>query len=153
MWNEFKTFIMRGNVIDLAIGVIIGAAFSKIVTSLVDDVIMPPIGLLLGKVDFSNLYINLGKGDYATLADAKKAGAATVNYGLFINTLINFLIIAIVIFLVVKQINRLKKKEEVKAPDTKECKYCLSTIPLRAVKCQSCTADLNDDAIVRQSSE
>jgi large conductance mechanosensitive channel len=153
MWNEFKTFIMRGNVMDLAIGVIIGAAFGKIVTSLVEDVIMPPIGLLLGKVDFSNLYINLGKGDYSSLAEAQKAGAATLNYGLFINTLINFLIIALVIFLVVKQINRLKRKEEVKEPDTKECKYCLSTIPLRAVKCQNCTADLNDDAVVRQSSE
>jgi large conductance mechanosensitive channel len=153
MWNEFKTFIMRGNVMDLAIGVIIGAAFSKIVTSLVEDVVMPPIGLILGKVDFSDLYVNLGHGNYSSLDDAKKAGAATVNYGLFINTIINFLIIAVVIFLVVKQINRLKKKEEVKAPDTKACKYCLSTIPLRAIKCQNCTADLNDEAAMRQSSE
>ncbi|MFC7370219.1 large conductance mechanosensitive channel protein MscL [Fictibacillus iocasae] len=142
MWQEFKTFIMRGNVIDLAVGVIIGAAFSKIVTSLVEDVIMPPIGLLLGKVDFSNLYVNLSGKGYSSLAEAQKAGAATINYGLFFNSLINFLIIAVVIFLVVKQVNRFKKQEEVKEPDTKECPYCLSQIPLRARKCQCCTADL-----------
>jgi large conductance mechanosensitive channel len=153
MFKEFKTFIMRGNVIDLAIGVIIGAAFGKIVTSLVNDVIMPPIGLLLGKVDFSNLYINLGRGSYSSLAEAQKAGAPTINYGLFINSIINFLIIAIVIFLVVQQVNRFKRKEEEKEPDTKECPYCLSTIPLRAVKCQSCTADLTDEALRKQSSE
>ncbi|MBY6037777.1 large conductance mechanosensitive channel protein MscL [Fictibacillus nanhaiensis] len=153
MFKEFKTFIMRGNVMDLAIGVIIGAAFGKIVTSLVEDMIMPPIGLLLGKVDFSNLYINLGEKEYSSLAEAQKAGAATLNYGNFINTLINFFIIALVIFIVVKQLNRMKKKEEVKAPDTKECQYCLSTIPLRAVKCQSCTANLNEEGTLKQSSE
>jgi large conductance mechanosensitive channel len=153
MLKEFKTFIMRGNVIDLAIGVIIGSAFSKIVTSLVEDVIMPPIGLLLGKVDFTNLYVNLGGKTYSSLAEAQKAGAPTINYGLFINQIINFLIIAVVIFMVVKQINRFKKKEEVKEPDTKECKYCLSTIPLRAVKCQNCTADLTEEVVVRQSSD
>ncbi|MDR7071344.1 large conductance mechanosensitive channel protein MscL [Fictibacillus barbaricus] len=152
MWNEFKTFIMRGNVIDLAIGVIIGSAFSKIVMSLVEDVIMPPIGLILGKVDFTDLYINLGGKSYSSLADAQKAGAPTLNYGLFINQIINFLIIAVVIFIVVKQINRFKKKEEVKAPDTKECKYCLSTIPLRAVKCQNCTANLNEEDSLNQPS-
>jgi large conductance mechanosensitive channel len=146
MWEEFKKFIMRGNVIDLAIGVIIGAAFSKIVTSLVEDVIMPPIGLLLGKVDFSSLYLNLSGKNYGSLAEAQKDGAATINYGLFVNSIINFIIIAIVIFIVVKQVNRFKKKEEVKEPDMKECPYCLSQIPLRAKKCQCCTADLVTEA-------
>jgi large conductance mechanosensitive channel len=146
MWEEFKKFIMRGNVIDLAIGVIIGAAFSKIVTSLVEDVIMPPIGLLLGKVDFSSLYLNLSGKDYSSLAAAQKDGAATINYGLFINSIINFIIIAIVVFIVVKQVNRFKKKEEVKEPDTKECPYCLAQIPLRAKKCQCCTVDLVTEA-------
>ncbi|MGE3623208.1 MAG: large conductance mechanosensitive channel protein MscL [Bdellovibrionales bacterium] len=112
--NEFKTFAMRGNVIDLAVGVIIGAAFGKIVTSLVNDVIMPPLGLLLGGIDFSAYYLNLSGGDYATLADAQAAGAATINYGLFINTIVQFVIVAFAIFIVIKQINRLNRKEEEK---------------------------------------
>lgn len=142
MIKEFKDFIMRGNVIDLAIGVIIGGAFGKIVSSLVTDVLMPPIGMLLGKVDFSNLYLNLSGGSYASLAEAQKAGAATLNYGLFINNVINFLIIALVIFLIVKQINRLQKPQPSTAPSTKECPFCLSTIPIKATRCPHCTSQL-----------
>ncbi len=144
MWNEFKEFVRRGNVMDLAVAVVIGAAFGKIVTSLVEDVIMPPIGLLLGKVDFTNLFFNLSDGSYATLADAKKAGAATLNYGVFLNTLINFLIVALAVFLLVKQVNRLKRKAPVEAvaPSTKECAYCLSSIPLKATRCPHCTSEL-----------
>ena len=142
MLKEFKEFAMRGNVMDLAIGVIIGGAFGKITTSLVNDIIMPPIGLLLGKVDFSNLFLNLSGGTYASLADAQKAGAATLNYGLFINNVINFLIIALVIFLIVKQINRLQKPQPSTAPSTKECPFCLSTIPIKATRCPHCTSQL-----------
>lgn len=121
MWKEFKEFVAKGNVIDLAVGVIIGAAFGKIVTSLVEDVIMPPIGIVLGKVDFSNLFVNLSGGTYASVAEAKAAGAATINYGLFINTLINFLIIALVIFIVVKAVNNFRRKQqEVTAPTAQE---------------------------------
>ena len=112
MWNEFKEFVLRGNVVDMAVGIIIGAAFSTIVQSLVNDVIMPPIGLLVGGVDFSELFITLGGGDYATLAEAQEAGAATINYGIFLQTVFDFLIVAFAVFLVIKQINRLKKKEE-----------------------------------------
>lgn len=142
MIKEFKDFIMRGNVIDLAIGVIIGGAFGKIVSSLVTDVLMPPIGMLLGKVDFSNLFLNLSGGTYASLADAQKAGAATLNYGLFINNVINFLIIALVIFLIVKQVNRLQKPQPAGAPTTKECPFCLSAIPIKATRCPHCTSQL-----------
>lgn len=142
MIKEFKDFIMRGNVIDLAIGVIIGGAFGKIVSSLVTDVLMPPIGMLLGKVDFSNLFLNLSGGSYASLADAQKAGAATLNYGLFINNVINFLIIALVIFLIVKQVNRLQKPAPAAAPITKECPFCLSAIPIKATRCPHCTSQL-----------
>ncbi|TMA96784.1 MAG: large conductance mechanosensitive channel protein MscL [Deltaproteobacteria bacterium] len=140
MYNEFKTFIMRGNVVDLAVGVIIGAAFGKIITSFVEDVLMPPIGLALGKVDFSNLFINLSGKDYPSVAAAKQAGAATLNYGIFFNNIINFLIIAFVIFLLIKQINRMQ--EPVAAPATKECPYCLSAVPLKATKCAHCTSEL-----------
>ncbi len=134
---------MRGSMIDLAVGIIIGAAFGKIVTSLVNDIIMPPIGLLLGRVDFSNLFIDLSGNNYLTLAEAKEAGAATLNYGLFINTVIDFLIVAFVIFLLIRQINRFKRQEEVpSAPDTKECPYCISVISVKATKCPNCTADL-----------
>ncbi|MFA5794205.1 MAG: large conductance mechanosensitive channel protein MscL [Candidatus Brocadiia bacterium] len=148
MIKEFKEFAMRGNVLDMAIGIIIGAAFGKIITSIVSDVLMPPIGLLLGKVDFSNLFAVLS-GDAAgktvnTLAEAKAAGLVTINYGLFINTVIDFVIVAFVIFMLIRQVNRLKKAD-VKAPaapSTKECAYCYSAIPLKAVRCPNCTSEL-----------
>jgi large conductance mechanosensitive channel len=145
MWKEFKEFIMRGNVVDLAVGIIIGAAFGKIVTSFVNDIIMPPIGLLLGKVDFSNLFINLSGQPYATLAEAKEAGAATINYGLFINTVIDFLIVALAVFLVVRAVNRLRRKPEAApaAPTTKECPYCYTAIPIKATRCPNCTSQLS----------
>jgi len=143
MWKEFKEFVSRGNVLDLAVGIIIGVAFGKIVTSLVNDIIMPPIGLLLGKVDFNNLFINLSDKPYATLAAAKEAGAATISYGVFINTVIEFIIVALVIFLLVRQINKLMRKPEAApaAPTTKECPYCYSTIPIKATRCPSCTSE------------
>jgi large conductance mechanosensitive channel len=142
MWKEFKTFIARGNVVDLAVGVIIGAAFGKIITSFVNDVLMPPIGLLLGSVNFANLFITLSGGVYATLEEAQAAGAVTINYGVFINTIIDFLIVAFVIFLVVKQVNRLKKPAPPAEPTTKDCPYCLSTIPIKATRCPHCTSEL-----------
>jgi len=142
MLKEFKEFAVKGNVIDLAIGVIIGSAFGKIVTSVVNDIIMPPIGILLGKVDFSGLFVNLSKTHYATLAQAKAAGAATLNYGLFINNVIDFLIVAFVIFLVVKQINKMKKEPAPIEPNTKECPHCLLAIPLKATRCAHCTSQL-----------
>ena len=148
--SGFKKFIMRGNVVDMAVGVIIGGAFGKIVNSLVSDVIMPPIGKLTGGVDFSNLFINLSSTDYATLAEAQKAGAATINYGMFLNTVINFLIIAAAIFFMVTWLNKLKKifiAEEAAAtaePTTKKCPYCLSEIPIKATKCAHCTSDLKE---------
>ena len=146
MLKDFKEFIMRGNVVDMAVGVIIGGAFGKIVTSLVSDVIMPPIGRLTGGVDFSSLYINLSGVAYASLAEAQKAGAATINYGLFLNTVINFLIVAAAIFLMISQMNKLKAKFDkpapAAAPSTKECPLCLSVIPLKAVKCAHCASDL-----------
>src|SRR5512145_368171 len=140
MYKEFKEFIMRGNVVDLAIGVVIGAAFGKIVTSFVEDILMPPIGLALGNVDFSNLFINLSGKDYPSIAAAKAAGAATLNYGIFINNIINFLIIAFVIFLLIKQINRMQRPAA--APATKDCPHCLSTVPVKATKCAHCTSEL-----------
>lgn len=141
--EEFKKFILRGNVIDLAIGVVIGGAFGTIVTSLVNDVLMPPIGLLLGKVDFSKLYINLSKTKYPSLADAQAAGAPTINYGLFINSLISFLIVAIVIFFIIKLINKLSAEKKEEAPATRECPFCLSQIPLKASRCPSCTSEVD----------
>lgn len=145
MIKDFKEFIAKGNVVDMAVGVIIGASFGKIIASLVEDVIMPPIGLLLGKVDFSGLFINLSGADYATLAEAKKAGAATLNYGLFLNTVINFLIIALVVFLVVKQVNRLKRQgaPTPATPTSKECPHCCTAIPLKASRCPACTSPLS----------
>ena len=151
MWKEFKTFIMRGNVLDLAVGIIIGAAFTKIVTSFVGDVLMPVIGLALGKVDFSNLFVTLNGEVYPTLDAAKKAGAPTLNYGLFINAVIDFLIVAFAIFMLIKAINRLQKKEEAKAPEMKECPECLSQIPLRARKCSHC-GSLQATAIYNEKS-
>jgi large conductance mechanosensitive channel len=142
MIKEFKQFIMRGNVLDLAIGIIIGGAFGKIVTSLVDDIIMPPIGQLLGKVDFANLFISLDGNAYSSLEAAKAAGAATWNYGLFINTLINFLIVSIAIFLLIKQINRLQKPAAPEAPTTRDCPYCQTAIPVKATRCPHCTSQL-----------
>lgn len=148
MFKEFKEFAIRGNVIDMAVGVVIGAAFGTIIKSLVDDVIMPPIGLLLGNVDFSNLFavIKAGKtlGPYETLAAAKAAGAVTVNVGVFLNTIISFLIVAFSVFLVIKQINALKRKEVAApaVPTAKDCPYCLSAIPVKASRCPHCTSDL-----------
>lgn len=146
--KEFREFISRGSVIDLAVGIIIGTAFTGIVNSLVNDVIMPPIGLLLGDVDFSNLYINLSGDSYDSLAAAQEAGAATLNYGMFINTVINFLIIAFVIFVLIRQINRLQREEEAPPaePTTKDCPYCLSAIPIAATRCPQCTSHLEDTA-------
>lgn len=146
MLKDFKEFAMRGNVIDLAIGVIIGTAFGKIVSSLVSDILMPPIGVLLGKVDFSNLFINLSGTDYTNLADAQAAGAATINYGIFLNTVIDFLIVAFVVFLLVRQINKLnkiaKKPEPVAEPATRECPYCITQVSVKATRCPNCTSEL-----------
>lgn len=142
--KEFKEFAIRGNVIDLAVGVVIGAAFGKIVNSLVTDIIMPPIGLLLGNVDFSNLFINLSGKPIHSLAEAKAAGAPTINYGLFLNSVIDFMIVAFAIFLIVREINILRRHNQA-APaetNTKGCPYCLSTIPLRATRCPQCTSEL-----------
>jgi large conductance mechanosensitive channel len=142
MLEEFKKFVTRGSVIDLAIGVIIGGAFGKIVSSLVSDVIMPPIGLLLGRVDFTNLFINLSGTHYDSLAAAKEAGAATINYGLFINTIIEFLIVAFVLFLVIKQVNRLQAPKEAAPATTKACPFCFTNIPIQAKRCPNCTSQL-----------
>lgn len=138
--SEFKEFAVRGNVVDLAIGIIIGGAFGKIVSSLVSDVIMPPIGVLLGGVDFSNMYINLSGRQYASLQAAKDAGAATINYGVFISSIIDFVIVAFAVFLMVKQINKLKKEAPPAAPNTKDCPFCLTKIPLQATRCPNCTS-------------
>ena len=143
MWKEFKEFAMRGNVLDMAIGIIIGAAFGKIVSSFVNDVLMPPIGLLLGKVDFSNLFITLSGQSFSTLEEAKKAGAATIKYGLFINTIIDFIIVSFVIFLMIRQINRFKRQSEPAPPITKECPYCRSMIAIKATRCPHCTSQLD----------
>jgi large conductance mechanosensitive channel len=149
MLKEFKEFAMRGNVVDMAVGIIIGAAFGSIVKSLVDDIIMPPIGLLLGSVDFSDLFITLKDGaavagPYLTLADAKAAGAVTLGYGIFVNTVISFLIVAFSVFILIKGLNKMKRQEETKPadPTTKECPYCFSTIPIKATKCAHCTSNL-----------
>ena len=146
MLKEFKEFAMRGNVVDMAVGIIIGAAFGTIITSLVSDVLMPPIGLLLGNVDFSNLFAVLKEGatagPYASLVDAKKAGAVTINYGLFVNTIISFLIVAFAIFVMISNLNKLKKKEAPAVPTTKDCSYCLSVIPIKATRCPHCTSEL-----------
>ena len=143
MLKEFKTFAMRGNVLDMAVGIIIGAAFGKIVSSLVEDVLMPPIGRLLGPVDFKDLFINLSGKSYETLAAAKAAGAATLNYGVFLNTVINFLIVAFAVFILVQQVNRWTKKPEAPAaPTTKECPQCAMTIPIAAKRCGHCTSQV-----------
>ena len=149
MLKEFKEFAVRGNVVDMAVGIIIGAAFGTIVNSLVNDVLMPPIGLLLGNIDFANLFVVLkegakASGPYASLATAKAAGAVTINYGFFINTIISFVIVAFAIFLLVRSINRLKRQEQTapSVPTTKECPYCVSTVPIKATRCPHCTSEL-----------
>lgn len=147
MWEEFKKFVMRGNVLDLAIAVIMGGAFGKIVTSLVNDVLMPPIGLMLGKVNFADLFIDLSGQGYTSLAVAQEAGAATINYGVFINTVLDFVVVAFVVFLLVRQANKFKKDEAPAAPaapTTKECPYCCSEIPIKATRCPNCTSQLNN---------
>jgi large conductance mechanosensitive channel len=143
MLKEFKDFILRGNVLDLAVAVIIGTAFGKIIASLVTDILLPPVGLIFGKLDFSSLYFNLSGTPYTSLADAQKAGAATINYGLFLNNVINLLIVGLVIFLIVRAANSLQGSKKA-APTTKECPYCLSVIPLKAVRCAHCTSDLQE---------
>ena len=147
MFKEFKEFAVRGNVIDMAVGIVIGAAFGTIIKSLVADILMPPIGLLLGNVDFSNIFVIIRAGatpgPFVTLAEAQAAGAVTINLGMFVNTIISFLIIAFAIFLVIRGMNRMKRKEEAPPaePTTKECPYCLSAIPMNAKKCAFCTSD------------
>jgi len=147
MLKEFKEFALKGNVVDMAVGIIIGAAFGTIVKSLIDDVIMPPIGLLLGGVDFANLFVLLKAGTpggpYASLTDAKTAGAVSINYGAFINTLISFLVVALVIFFLIRMMNRMRREEPAPAePTTRECPFCLSVIPLKASRCAHCTSEL-----------
>jgi len=141
MLQEFKTFIMRGNVLDMAVGVIIGAAFGKIVGSFTSDILMPPLGLVLGKVDFSNLFINLASTTYATWKDAKAAGAPTINYGIFLNTVLDFLILSFAVFLLIKQVNRFQKAPE-PAPATKDCPHCCTAIPVKATRCGACTSQI-----------
>ena len=142
MLKEFRDFAMRGNVVDMAVGIILGVAFGKIVSSLVADIIMPPIGVLMGGIDFSEYYINLTSVAYESLAAAKEAGAATINVGLFFNTVIDFVIVAFALFMVIKQMNRLKKAPPPADPTTKDCPHCLSSIPIKATKCAHCTADI-----------
>jgi large conductance mechanosensitive channel len=142
MYKEFREFIMRGNVLDLAVAVIIGAAFGKIVTSLVNDILMPPLGLALKSVDFTNLFVDLSGGHHNTLAEAKAAGDATLNYGLFFNTILDFVIVAFVIFMVIRQANKLKKAPVPAPPSTKECPFCRTSIPLAATRCPNCTSNL-----------
>jgi len=142
MLKEFKEFVMRGNVLDMAVGIIIGVAFGKIITSFVNDVLMPPLGLLLGKVDFSSLFLNISGKDYPSLAAAKAAGAATINYGVFLNTVLDFLLVALAVFLLIKQVNRFKGAPAPVDPTTKDCPFCLSAIAIKAVRCPHCTSQL-----------
>jgi len=143
MLKEFKEFALRGNMVDLAIGIIIGGAFNQLINSLVNDIIMPPIGQILGRVDYTDLFLTLGPGEYESLTAAQEAGAATLNYGLFITNVINFLILALVVFFVVRAINRMRAKPEAKeTPTTKACPYCTEAIPLQAKRCPHCTSDL-----------
>jgi large conductance mechanosensitive channel len=142
MLKEFKEFAMRGNVLDMAVGIVIGAAFGKIIASLVDDIIMPPIGLALGNVDFANLFLNISGKEYSSLAAAKAAGAATINYGVFFNTILSFLIIAFVIFLLIRQVNAMQRPKVAPAPATKDCPHCFSSIAVKATRCPHCTSEL-----------
>lgn len=141
--GEFKEFAVKGNVIDMAVGIIIGAAFGSIVNSLVKDVIMPPIGMLMGGINFADMFVALDGKAYATLSEAQAAAAPTINYGLFINSIISFIIVALAIFVLIKQINAMKKQPVPADPNTKECPYCKESIPIAAVKCSHCTSDLN----------
>jgi large conductance mechanosensitive channel len=141
MIREFKEFAMRGSMLDLAIGIVLGAAFGRIITSLVNDILMPPIGLALGGLDFASLFIALKGGPYPSVAAAKAAGAPTINYGIFLNTVVDFVLVAAVLFLVIKQVNRMRRQPDV-TPTTKPCPFCLSTVPLKAVRCPYCTSDL-----------
>ncbi len=142
MFKEFREFAIKGNVVDLAVGVIIGTAFGQIVNSLVNDIVMPPFSLLLGKVNFLNLYINLSGKHFNSLIEAKAAGAITINYGVFINTIINFILVSFALFLVIKQINRLRRQPQKAEPNTKQCPYCFSNIPLPATRCPNCTSPI-----------
>lgn len=148
MLKEFKEFAMRGNVVDMAVGIIIGAAFGAIVKSLVSDIMMPPIGMILGNVDFSNLFLVLKDGTttgpYLSLTEAQKVGAVTINYGLFLNAVISFIIVAFAVFILIRNINRLRKQEPAAAPDTKDCPFCFSAIPLKATRCPHCTSELGN---------
>lgn len=148
MFKDFKEFAMKDNVVDLAVGVVIGGAFGKIVTSLVDDIIMPLVGLLIGGIDFSNLFINLSKTNYSTLAAAEEAGAATLNYGLFLGSVVDFLIIAFSIFIAIRQISKFRKKDEDKneEPSIKSCPYCITEIDIEATRCPNCTSELVQDS-------
>lgn len=150
VWKEFREFAIKGSVIDLATGVIIGSAFTKIVTSLTQDILMPPIGLLLGKTDFTNLYISLRGQHFPRLADAQAAGVPTIRYGLFLNNVLDFLLVAFVIFLMVKQVNRIKRKldtEPAAAPTERKCPYCLTNISIKATRCPACTSDVEPEAV------
>jgi len=144
MLKEFRDFAMRGNVLDMAIGIIMGAAFGKIISSLVSDILMPPIGMLLGRVDFGSLFLNLSGTDYPSLAAARAAGAPTINYGVFLNTVLDFVIVAFAIFLLIRQINRLKRKDNEKIPEptSKNCAFCYTAIPIQASRCPNCTSEL-----------
>jgi len=142
MLKEFKQFALRGNVLDMAIGIILGVAFGKIVTSFVEDLLMPPLGLVIGKVDFANLFLSLTGQHFDSVAAAKAAGAPTINYGVFINNVLNFLIVAFVIFLLVRQVNRLQRQPAPAPPSTRECPYCCANIPLKATRCSSCTSEV-----------
>ena len=142
MLKEFKEFAMKGNVLDMGVGIIIGAAFVKIISSFVADILMPPLGLLLGRVNFANLFVTLAGGSFATLEEAKKAGAVTLNYGLFLNAMVDFVIVAFVIFMLVKQVNRMRAPAPVAASTTKDCPFCASAIPIKATRCPQCTSDL-----------
>lgn len=144
LWNEFKEFAMRGSVLDMAVGIILGTAFGSIVSSFVNDILMPPIGLLLGKVDFAALFINLTRTPYASLAEARAAGAPTINYGVFLNTVLNFFLVALALFILVRQVNRFMRAKPAPPaePTTKECPYCLSVIPIKATRCPHCTSEL-----------
>jgi large conductance mechanosensitive channel len=145
MYRDFKTFLMRGNILDLAVGLVIGAAFGKIVNSLVNDILMPPIGLAVRRVDFKELFVNLTGASYETLAEAKAAGAPTINYGIFLNTILEFVIVAFAIFLVVRYVNRMRTKTEA-SPDTHKCPFCQTSIPLAAIRCPNCTSELTRPA-------
>ena len=144
--GEFREFALRGSMLDMAVGIIVGAAFGRVVSSLVSDIIMPPLGLLTGRSDFSNHFINLSGKAYATLAEAKAAGAATINYGMFLNTALDFMMVAVAVFMLIRQINRLKTAA---APSTQSCPYCLSTIAIKATRCPQCTSSLNAEAAAK----